>query len=328
MFQHDLFQPEPSNDAELDLVHAQIISMDPSGERFAAALRRTLDMLLDGQRTGRFRWEQLHKTEKTHAGTLVEINLQREFGFEGGAERMDYRIAGVDVDCKYSQDFGKWMIPQEAMGHLCLGVWASDQEGLWSAGLFRVTEEALTKKDGNRDGKRNLKASARDSIVRWLFKDAPLPENVLLRLPQQDLDAIFEQDSGAKKLDELFRRVAAGRGKPGRRVSRSVVATVAMQEDYMKRVRYNGGSRSRLQGEGIVILGQYWNHQAVAQRLGLPVPGAGESVAVHLARRAPWHGEAPSVELKGQEWVIAVEDDPKGVEAPLLPEKKGRKPKQ
>jgi hypothetical protein len=29
----------------------------------------------DGQHNGRYRWEQLHKTEKTHAGTLVEIAL-------------------------------------------------------------------------------------------------------------------------------------------------------------------------------------------------------------------------------------------------------------
>ena len=91
----------------------------------------------------------------------------------------------------------------------------------------------------------------------------------------------------------------------------------------MKRVRYNGGSRSRLRKEGIVILGQYGSHQAVAQALGLPVPGPGESVAVRLAVRAPWHGDALSVELEGQEWVIAVEGDP-AVMAPLLPEKEKR----
>lgn len=70
-------------------------------------------MLLDGQHTGRFRWDQLYKTEKAHAGTLIEINLQREFGFGDGLE-MDYRIAGIDVDCKFSQTRGAWMIPPEA----------------------------------------------------------------------------------------------------------------------------------------------------------------------------------------------------------------------
>jgi Restriction endonuclease NaeI len=57
------------------LVAAYLLAEDPRGRRFAAALRRTIDMLLDGQHTGRYRWEELHKTEKTHAGTLVEINL-------------------------------------------------------------------------------------------------------------------------------------------------------------------------------------------------------------------------------------------------------------
>src|ERR1022692_627795 len=33
-------------------------------------------------------------------GTLVEINLHRQFGFEDG-DVTDYRIAGIEVDCKY-----------------------------------------------------------------------------------------------------------------------------------------------------------------------------------------------------------------------------------
>lgn len=75
-------------------------------------LRATYDMLLDGQHTGRYRWDQLYKTEKTHFGTLVEINLQREFGFADG-QSMDFVIQGTDVDCKYAQSLGEWMIPPE-----------------------------------------------------------------------------------------------------------------------------------------------------------------------------------------------------------------------
>ncbi|WP_431681286.1 NaeI family type II restriction endonuclease [Kitasatospora sp. KL5] len=303
-------------DAELARVRAKILAADPCDEIFAAALRRTFDMLLDGQHTGRFRWEELHKTEKTHAGTLVEINLQRAFNFADG-HKMDYSIDGIDVDCKYSQDLGRWMIPPEAMGHLCLGVWASDDAGLWSAGLFRVTEEVLTKKEGNRDGKRSLTAAARKNAVHWLFEDAPLPENILLRLSEKDIAAIFASRYGTQRVHELFRRTQ------GRIVSRGVVATVAQQDDFMKRVRYNGGSRSALRPEGIVILGQYGNHQAVAQGLGLPVPGAGESVSVRLAPWTTKHANARSVELEGIKWVVAQESDPV-VEAPLLPEPRER----
>ncbi|ARF78072.1 NaeI family type II restriction endonuclease [Kitasatospora aureofaciens] len=300
-------------DAELVRVRAAILAADPQGEIFAASLRRTFDMLLDGQHTGRFRWEDLHKTEKTHAGTLVEINLQRAFEFADG-DKMDYSIDGIDVDCKYSQDLGRWMIPPEAMGHLCLGVWANDNAGLWSAGLFRVTDEVLTKKDGNRDGKRSLTSAARKTAVHWLFEDAPLPENILLRLPEEDIAAIFASRYGTQRVHELFRRTQ------GRIVSRGVVATVAQQDDFMKRVRYNRGSREALRPEGIVILGQYKNHQAVARALGLPVPGVGESVSVRLAPWTPEHVDAQWVELEGIKWVVARENDP-AVEAPLLPER-------
>src|SRR5690242_20727699 len=107
-----------SPDPELESVRQSILSLDADGARSSRVLRDTIDQLLDGVHTGRYRWDQLYKTEKTHAGTLVEINLQREFGFEDGVD-LDYRIAGADVDCKFSQTLGGWMIPPEAEGHLC-----------------------------------------------------------------------------------------------------------------------------------------------------------------------------------------------------------------
>src|SRR4051794_22790055 len=91
--------PVRGEDPELDAVEDAIRSVDPTGELVADVLRETFDQLYDGQRTGRYRWEQLLKTEKTYMGTLVEINLHRAFDFEDGF-RMDYRIAGVEVDCK------------------------------------------------------------------------------------------------------------------------------------------------------------------------------------------------------------------------------------
>ena len=88
----------------------------------------------------------------------------------------------------------------------------------------------------------------------------------------------------------------------------------------MKRIRGNGGSRSSLRPEGIVIFGQYDSHRRVAETLGLPVPGAGESVSVRLARTEPsFRASAPSVSLEGRRWVVAQEDDPAEM-APLLPD--------
>ena len=115
----------------------QLTTLDPDGSRMAAAIRGALDMLLDGQHTGRYRWEQLHKTEKTHAGTLVEIALARSLRLADGTA-LDYTIAGADVDCKFSHRLGGWMIPPEADGQLMLLVQASDEDGTWSAGLLRA----------------------------------------------------------------------------------------------------------------------------------------------------------------------------------------------
>jgi len=313
--QLNLFGPQvQTDDAELEAVAEELAAADPDGRKVARALRRTYDMLLDGQHTGRYRWDQLAKTEKTHFGTLAEINLQRAFRFEDG-QSMDFAIRGIDVDCKFSQDPGDWMIPPEASGQLILGLWASDDQGLWSAGLIRATDDVLTTAAGNRDRKRWLSPHGK-AAVQWLHKNRNLPENALLRIPPRDVGTIFEcSEYGSKRVDMLF-RVAQGR-----LISRTVVATVAQQEDYMKRVRGNGGSRSSLRPEGIVILGHYDSHRHVAAQLNLPVPapGSGESVSVRLARRDPErHGTRPDVALDGERWVAAGEDDPPG-NAPMLP---------
>ncbi|MFE0673637.1 NaeI family type II restriction endonuclease [Streptomyces sp. NPDC058867] len=296
-------------DPELDEVYRHIKVLDPTGRRFARVIRDTIDQLLNGEITGRYDWKTLYKTEKTHAGTLVEINLQREFKFADG-DAMDYQIDGIDVDCKYSQQFGGWMIPPEAVGHLCLVAWADDYKSLWSVGLVRIRREWLNT-GNNRDLKLTIKAEHRNNI-RWLWHDAELPENVLLHMRAEDRDAVFTSGSGQQRLNELFRRVQK------RRIGRNVVRTVAQQKDYMKRVRGNGGSRSALKPEGILIMGDYASHRAIAGQLGLPLPEDGEFVSARVAPVCTHHGDAPSVFLDGRTWVLADPDDAV-VPAPALP---------
>lgn len=285
-------------------------SLDPDGSRFARVLRDTLDQLYDGQRTGRFRWDQLFKTEKTHCGTLVEINLQREFEFDDGA-KLDYQIAGIDVDCKYSQAVFSWTIPPEAVDHICLLVWADDQKSIWSAGLLRITGERLNA-GRNRDGKGVINLAARQEIE-WLFRNAPLPPNVLLHLPPETLELIFRHSGkrdGAKRVRELFRHVQK------QRIGRGAVATVARQLDPVKRVRADGGARSALQPEGIVILGQWRSHQQVARDLGLPIPEYGEYVSARIVPAVPPFDS--TAEIMGVRYRLAAETDPI-VPAPVLP---------
>ncbi len=94
-------------------------------ERFAAAIRQSLDEVFDGQRTGRYRLEQLSKVEKTYIGTKVEIVVQDAFGLERG-RRLDYMVDEQEVDAKWSMTSGGWMIPTEAVGELCLCLTAND----------------------------------------------------------------------------------------------------------------------------------------------------------------------------------------------------------
>jgi hypothetical protein len=107
-------------------------------------------------------------------------------------------------------------------------------------------------------------------------------------------------------------------------VSRTVVATVAMQDDYMKRVRDGGGARDQLRGEGIVIFGDYAGDQLLASALDLPRPGPGEFVSARLARRSvrpDGGGQDPYarlIRLDGADWVLASPDDPPEP-APTLP---------
>jgi hypothetical protein len=307
-----------AGDQELAAVAAELGALDRDGTQMAAAIRGALDMLLDGQHTGRYRWEQLHKTEKTHAGTLVEIALARALQLADGTA-LDYTIAGADVDCKFSHRLGGWMIPPEAEAKLLLLVQASDEGGTWSAGLIRASEENLSPA-GNRDGKRTLNERGR-ATVRWLHFRALLQENVLIKLPERDVAAVFALPSGQQRVNELFRRAQR------MRVSRTVVATVAMQDDYMKRVRDGGGARDQLRDEGIVIFGDYAGDQLLAAALGLPRPDPGEFVSARLARRtraadgAPGgaHGhQARCIRLDGTDWVLACPADPPGP-APSLP---------
>lgn len=294
-------------DQALNAVAAAILAMDPAGERFAAAIRRTFDQLYDGRRTGRYRWDQLRKTEKTHCGTLIEINLQREFEFEDG-RHLDYRIADQEVDCKYSQRSGDWMIPQEAMGHLCLVATANDQAAKWSVGLIRIQNQVLTS-GKNRDTKRTLSSEGYQSIV-WLFQDQDLPPNILLQLAQADVEELMRLRSGQQRIDQIF-RIAQGR-----RISGTVIETLGQQTDPRKRVRGNGGSRSRLKPEGIIILGDYHADRKIAQDLGVGVPCEGEFVAVRVA---PAARTAPGVaRIDGGFWRIASSTDPI-VSAPNTP---------
>jgi hypothetical protein len=296
-----------ARDRAIGAVATEVLSLDPTGSRIAGVLRQTFDQLYDGQRSGRYRWDQLSKVEAEGCGPLVEINLQREFKFSDG-QILDCSIGGVEVDCKYSQAVDDWLIPLEAVNRLCLVISGADNATpTFSAGLVRITSDRLGAP--NRDAKAKVNAVGRAAVA-WLFRDVPISANVLLQLDRPVVDNILGLPSGQKRVNQLFRSAA------GRIVGRGALGTVAQQGDYMKRIRANGGASTHLQPEGIIILGQITSHVRLALDLGVPVPGRGDSVSVRLA---PAKKRGPGVaEIGGKLWRIARTHDVI-VAAPDLP---------
>ncbi len=307
--------PAPGEDPELDRVAAAILRTDPHGDRFASVLRETYDQLYDGQRTGRWSPEQLRKTEKTHMGTLVEINVHREFGFGDGAA-MDYNIDGVEVDCKFAARLGGWMLPREAYTaeHLCLVVWASEEHNRWVAGLVRATPRSGRAAAGepddllgkeNQDRKRPL-TPAGESRVRWLYDAPALPENLLFHLDAATRDVIFaaggRRDSGQKRVNALFRLVQR------RIVNRASLLTVARQKDSPKRAR-DARLPRHLGQEGILVLGHQEDDPVVAAHLGLPVPAKGDFVSARVVPAERGRTGA-AAEIEGAFWRLAEPSDP------------------
>lgn len=302
---------DADDDRALFEVAEKLYALDPDGSRWARVVRRTYDMIYNGQETGRYRWDQLMKTEKTHFGTLFEINAQREFGFEGRDEdKTDFRIAGHLVDAKWSQRVGEWMLPPEVFGELALVATGDDAGSWWSVGLVRVRDE-YRRERGNRDSKTQLNPAGRRA-VKWLWPEHPLRPNVLLQLPRPTVDNIFDHWAGTQRTHRLFRAAE------GLVVHRNAVATVSRQLDHQKRVRYNGGSRSALRPEGYIILSGSWRrHREIAADLGVPIPLSDEYISVRVV---PSRG--PGAVLERTFWRRAHRDEVSLAPAPLVPEPK------
>ncbi|MEV6301576.1 NaeI family type II restriction endonuclease [Actinoplanes sp. NPDC051861] len=285
-------------DPELDKLAEALRQMDPDGVRLAAVLRRSLDQLYDGRNTGRFDWRQLGKTEKTHLGTLVEIELHREFGLADG-QRSDFALNGIEFDLKFSVRDGGWMIAR-GDPRLLLLVTGNDTESNVSAALVRVRDGLLHDR-GNRDGSASLSAEGR-AALRWLHRRVPMTENLLAHLTAGDRAAILDLRPGQRRVTEFFRQVLE------RPVSRAVVETLAMQENAAKRVRY---ARDLLRREGIVILGgRNGAHRGIAAELGLTLDRSDSWMSVRVVPADEHEPDVRSAEIDGRRWRLAGPDDP------------------
>lgn len=288
------------HDADLAAVKAWLLHADPEGARMGEVLRDSLDRIYDGARTGHYRLTQKSKTEKTHVGTIVEIQLAREFQLDARAEDpTDYRISDVLVDCKYSKSEFGWMIPVEAWGHVVLLLWADDESSLWSGGLWRVDPRHLGA-GNNRDLKSTIRKEFRHGID-FLWRRKELPENTLLHLDEGLADQILASGArrrgtpnGQQAVNALLRSVQR------RIIRREAILTAARQLDGPRRARM-ARQWNHLGREGIIVLGHYAWDVKVAERLGLPVPRSGQWVSTTVVPYQDGDLEA-SFEVEDRLW--------------------------
>ncbi|MFD2417301.1 NaeI family type II restriction endonuclease [Amycolatopsis pigmentata] len=286
-----------SVDQGLDEVVAWFRGHEDLEARFGSIFRQSLDEVLDGQRTGRFDIAGLAKTEKTYLGTKVEIVTRAGFELHYGA-KMDYEVAGHEIDAKFSIT-GTWAIPTEAMGHLCLLMSADDHKSAFDVGVIRIRPEVLNR-GRNKDGKTTITKQARGSIV-WLARNASLPRNLLLSLPQSTVDRIRSAGSGQQRINELLRCV---QGCP---IDRNTAVTVAQQKDGLKRCR---DARRHLRKEGIAVLGHQNDSPKIASALGLPVPEKGTFLSIRLVKVADDTDGRPVVEISGDHYAVSRPGEP------------------
>lgn len=215
-------------------------------EKLRSFFRSAIDEVIDTARTGRFFLKQLEKTEKTYLGTKFE-NLLRDWLQVPRGVILDLLIGGQEVDVK-STTGGKsdWMIPREAIDQLCVLLRVNEELSKCAVGLARARSGYL--RAGTNQDKKTSFSAAGTANIWWLVSDFDYTPNFWSLIDTDLRNHIMGAGKGTKRLAALFESCI---GMP---ISRVQVAAVAAQDDYMKRLRKNGGARDILAPKGIAIL--------------------------------------------------------------------------
>lgn len=228
-------------------------------ERFPLLVQDAVDFVVDPIRTARTRISDLDNVEKTFIGLKIEHCLRDFLGVPKGIR--DLQIDGLDVDVKNTVS-KSWMVPPETFRNAepCVLVMVATASHRCSLGVFVAREAYLNA--GNRDGKRSISASAFEHIS-WLLKDERLPESRFLGIDMNRFRDLRLMRGGTKRAAQFFRENLR------RVVNRTVLQGLLHdQDDYMKRLRGNGGARDVLHTEGIALLsGAY--HSAASSHFGI-----------------------------------------------------------
>lgn len=238
---------------------------------YGAVVRRSIDEVLDGPRTGRWDFAQLEKTEKTYVGTKLEIVTRTALKLPRGGS-LDLDIEGHPVDVKWSKT-SVWQIPIEAVEQLCLCIGGLEEMRRFRVGLVRCREEYLNP-GANRDGKRTLSKAGRAAML-ILVPPTRIPPNFVAEMDLAARDRVMEEPTIQKRVTRLFREI------PRTPIPRDAIRTVAQTEgDPMRRVRADKYAGDPLDGYKI-LSGKFDNR--VVQALGYPRLKADEWMSVPVA---------------------------------------------
>lgn len=244
---------------ETDLFQA-VGGQDSFAEKLRSFFRSAIDEVIDTARTGRFFLSDLEKTEKTYLGTKFEILLRDWLGVPRGVV-LDLLIGGREVDVKSTtRGASGWMIPPEAINELCILLRVNEEDSTCAVGLVRARTTYL-RGGQNRDAKTSFSAAGRENIW-WLVQNFAYTPNFWSRIGRETRDHIMQPRGGTERLARLF---ASCLETP---ISRVVIAGIAAQDDFMKRIRRNGGARDILAPRGIAVLYSE-NDRELMKALGL-----------------------------------------------------------
>ncbi len=260
--------------ATLSAIDRAIVSagggFDAFTEMVTGLFRQAFDEVIDAPRTNRFTLAEIEKTEKTYIGTKVEILLRNFLGMPKG-KILDLSVNGVEVDIKMTTA-RDWMIPRESIGRPAILMKADERTALCDVGLVVCRPDYL--RTSNNQDKKGQIAAAQYVHIWWILRRQPYPKNFWEVLPLAERKAIMEAGTGKWRLAALFERI---QGQP---ISRSQVEAIAQQDDYMKRLRKNGGARDILGPKQIAIL---WGSKDrdLIERFGIGPVTSKEFVSYH-----------------------------------------------
>ncbi len=264
----------------LDLIRSAILDRvggeDALHRSLPLLIRDAIDFVIDPVRTARTQVKDLDNVEKTFIGLKIEHYFRDLLDVPKGLR--DLVIEGLDVDVKNTVGT-TWMIPPETYktGDPCLLIATAEEDGLCWLGLLLAKTAYLNAP--NRDQKCSVSSAGFEHIL-WIVKGQRFPTSRWEGINMGRFRELRKLKGGSRRAAAFFRENLR------RPVHRAIVQALLFdQDDYMKRLRGNGGARDELRGDGIVLLSGAYDAAQIAG-MGLRTIGRDEFIAVRIAPAA------------------------------------------